>query len=83
MCVAFATNLDLGNIINRLERDLMRYCGVGSLPDTNCVADSQAREYDSSWPASQKRRKIWMRRAMIDRYKPVYETGARLVFRLP
>ena len=61
----------------------MRFCGAGSPPDTNCVADRQAREYDPSGAASQMRRKTWMRRAMIDRRNPAWEIGARSVFRHP
>ena len=41
-----------------------------------------AREYDSSRFASQKRRKTQMRRAIIDRHLPAREYAARAVFRL-
>ena len=45
----------------------MRFCGVGSPLDTNCVADRGARRYDPFEQASQKRRKTRMRTTMVDR----------------
>lgn len=47
------------------------------------IRDGDAREYDSSRLASQKQRKTWMRRAVIDRRNPARESGARSLFWLP
>ena len=54
----------------------MRSYGIDSPPDTNCVADRCAHEYDSLQLVSQKRRKTRMRRDMIDRRIQARECGA-------
>ena len=47
------------------------------------IRDGDAREYDPSQYASQKRRKTRMRRALIGPCNSTKESGAQLLFRLP